>query len=172
MRKRNDIPSDIGDYLKYDETSKTGLRWKKVWGAKNQINIGDESGTLHHKGYYITGFNGKLYLNHRIVYFLHHGYCSDILDHLDCIRSNNNINNLREATAENNQQNAKLSKRNNTGIKGLSIAKNKYWRLQIRKNGKHVFHEIYKLSEKTKDECRVILENKRKEFHGQFANHG
>lgn len=173
MRKRNDIPSDIGDYLKYDETSKTGLRWKKLYGNSRCVSIGDEAGYLNKKqSYYRTKFNNKLYTNHRIIYFLHYSYCPDCIDHIDNDKSNNNISNLREATFSNNQQNRTINKNSTTRVKGLSIIRKTYWQLRIWKNNKIAFLEYYKLSEKTKDECRIILENKRKEFHGQFANHG
>lgn len=173
MIDRNEIPGDIVNYLEYDETSRTGLRWKKLFGKKNQINVGDEAGSFDKcTSYYRTNFNNKSYLNHRIVFFLHNGYCPDILDHEDCIRTNNNINNLREASMSENNINKPIQKNNTTGVKGLSIIRNTCWRLRIRKDRKLIFLETYKLSDKTKDECRVILENKRKDLHGSFANHG
>lgn len=174
MIDRNEIPSDIGDYLQYNETSKTGLRWAKLLNIQcRRINVGDEAGSLNKiSGYYLTTFNGKLYSNHRIIYFLYNGYSPDIIDHIDGNKQNNNINNLREATVSSNNYNSKLSKRNNTGVKGLSIIKQTHWRLKISKNGKVAFLEYYKLTDKTKEECRIILENKRKELHGPFANHG
>lgn len=168
----NEIPSNIGDYLQYDETSSTFLRWKKQTHICNSINVGAEAGYLNKRGYYRIRFNGKKYYNHRIIYFLYHGCCPDVLDHSDNNPSNNNINNLREATLSNNQYNAIIRKDNKTGIKGLYILRNTYWHLQIKKNRKIAFREYYKLDEKTKDECRVILENKRKELHGEYANNG
>ena len=171
MIDRNEIPNNIGEYIEYDETSSTFLRWKKKSAIR--VSIGDEAGNLDkNQSYYRTHFNNIRYSNHRIVYFLNHGYCPDCIDHIDMNKQNNNINNLREATLSNNQQNRTINKNNTTGVKGLSISKNKYWHLQIKKNSKLVFLERYKLTEKTKEECRIILENKRKELHGQFSNHG
>lgn len=170
MIKRNDITNDIRNYLEYDETSSTGLRWKKITGKR--VMVGNEAGYLNNRGYYTTTFNDTQYKNHRIVFFLNHGYCPDILDHIDNDTKNNNINNLREANHEQNNQNAITRKDNKTGVKGLTISQNTYWQLQIKKNGKVAFIEYHKLTDKTKDECRIILENKRKELHGAFANHG
>lgn len=171
--KINEIPENIGDYLEYDETSSTFLRWKKLYGKKNQINVGDEAGYLNKcNRYCLTSFNDIQYKNHRIIYFLHYGYCPNIIDHIDGNPSNNNINNLREATISKNNHNRTINKNSTTGVKGLSIIKQTYWRLKIIKNGKRAFQETYKLTEKTKDECRIILENKRKELHGSFSNHG
>lgn len=173
----NEIPQNIKDYVEYDETSSTFLKWKKAAGKRGII--GNEAGCLNKiTGYYETRFNRKKYKNHRIIFFLHHGYCPDILDHIDNNRQNNNIYNLREASISQNNHNSRIPKNNTTGVKGLSIMKTKnypeleYWKLQIKNNGKLVFQEIYKLIEKTKDECRIILEEKRKELHGQFSNNG
>jgi len=166
----NDIPKNIGEFLEYDETSSTKLRWKRK--SALSVNIGDEAGSLNNNGYYQTKFNGKKYLNHRIIYFLQHGYCPNIIDHIDGNRQNNNINNLREATSAKNNHNRKINKNNKTGVKGLSIYKETYWQLRIKKNGKYVFSKYHLKTEKTKDECRILLENKRKELHGQFSNNG
>lgn len=54
--KANEIPSNIGEYLAYDETSPTGLRWIK---ARQKINVGDPAGSLDNRNYYKTQFNGK-----------------------------------------------------------------------------------------------------------------
>jgi hypothetical protein len=166
----NELPSTIGDYLEYDETSSTFLRWKKKTCKK--INVGEEAGSLKKEGYYNIMFNGKKYLNHRIIYFLIHSYCPECLDHIDNNRQNNNISNIREASRSQNNQNAQIRKDNTTGIKGLYTYKEKYWKLQIYKDRKVAFLKYYKLTDKTKDECRIILENKRKEIHGQFSNNG
>ena len=45
------------------------------------------------------------------------------VDHIDNIRSNNNINNLRWATHVENGQNATISKNNKTGQKGVFYVK-------------------------------------------------
>jgi len=172
---RNEIPKNIGDYLEYDLTSSTGLRWKK---ARQKINVGDTAGCLKKDGYYRITFNKREYKNHRIIYFLHHGYCPECLDHIDGKPKNNNINNLREATISQNNHNSRIPKNNTTGIKGLSIKRNKnypdiqYWCLQITKNKKIAFQEYHLKTEKTKDECRIILEAKRLELHGKFTNNG
>lgn len=169
----NEIPKNIGDYLEYDESSSTFLRWKKLLSIKcRRINVGDEAGYLDKRGYYQTGFNRKSYLNHRIIFFLHHRHCPDCIDHVDGVTTNNKIDNLREASLSENNHNRKINKNNKTKVKGLSTDREKYWRLQIKKNGKCVFLERYLKTDKTEDECRIVLENKRKELHGKFSNHG
>lgn len=171
--KINTIPGNIGDYIKYDETSSTGLRWIK---ARQGINVGDEAGRFNNRSYYSTQFNGKKYQNHRIVYFLHYGYCPNILDHRDTCRTNNKINNLREATLSQNQHNRKLNKNNSTGIKGLSSwtdqrTGTEYWQCQIQGiQGKT--KKFRKDSPNSFEDAKTWLLNNRKAHHGEFTNNG
>lgn len=172
MIDRNEIPKEISNFLEYDGTSSTGLRWKK---ARLNINVGDEAGSLHHNGYYITGFNGKLYLNHRIIYFLMHGYCPDILDHIDNKRSNNNINNLREASLEENRHNSGIPKTNTSGHKNITNLPNdgKYgrFRVVIMVNGKRHSKSLNK-KDFTIDDAIKIRDKMIAELCGDFGNNG
>jgi hypothetical protein len=61
------------------------------------------------------------------------------VDHKDCDPSNNRWDNLRLATASQNQANKKVSRANTSGFKGVSWHKDdKRWRAQIRMGGKKV----------------------------------
>lgn len=168
--KTNEIPSNIGEYLKYDETSSTGLRWIKLYGNKNKINIGDPSGSLDNKNYYNTRFAGKYYKNHRIIFFLHNGFCPDCIDHIDGNPQNNRIENLREASLSQNNCNRKFVK-NSSGHKSVFLhSTGKYWNVRIWKNGQCVINKTFPLSEFQQacnyaDEQRAIL-------HGEFSNNG
>ena len=97
-RKYNPIPfEEMSEYLEYDPTSKTALRWIKKTSPKAPINIGDEAGCLDGGGYYQFRFNGKYYGAHRIVFALCHNEDPGemLIDHIDNIRTNNRIENLR-----------------------------------------------------------------------------
>lgn len=168
--KTNEIPANIGEYLKYDETSSTGLRWIKKSGYI--INVGDAAGSKPKSNYYNTKFKGKHYLNHRIIFFLHNGYCPDILDHIDGNPLNNKIDNLREATYSNNNCNSKIQKNNKLGHKGISIKQNNgivYYRVSITKNKKR--YEKYFPLDKFQEAC-VYADELRKNLHGDFSNNG
>lgn len=169
--KIKEIPSNIGEYLKYDETSPSCLRWVK---ARHHINVGDHAGTLHNRrNYYLTGFAGKLYQNHRIIFFLNFGYCPEIIDHIDGNPQNNRIDNLRESTRSQNNCNSRINSNNSSGYKGISLhssGKYQYWRVQIKKNNKLGISKTFPLSQFQQacnfaDEQRAIL-------HGEFANNG
>lgn len=174
MRINNNIPENIGEYLKYDVTSPSGLRWVKKTSIASRINIEDSAGSFNNRtNYYHTTFDGKKYLNHRVVFFLHNGYCPECIDHIDGNPKNNQISNLREATRSENNCNRKINSNNSSGYKGVSIqskGKYQYWHVQIRKNRQRVISKLFPLSEfqaacDFADEQRALL-------HGEFANNG
>lgn len=171
------IPENIGDYVYYDTSSSSFLRWKIK--SSFRTNIGDMAGSLDKsRGYYRIMINGKSYKNHRIVFFLHHGYCPKVLDHIDGRTENNNINNIREATTEQNNQNAKVRKDNSCGVKGIYTHRRKkypdieYWVLKINKNKKTAFRQEYRKDKYSLEQVTKIIEEKRVEIHGDFANNG
>jgi len=118
-RKFTPIPKDIGDYIAYSEESSTGLVWKVDRGSN--LVKGKEAGHITEKGYFRFSFNGKEYLNNRVVYFL----CTRIdpeekeVDHKDTNKSNNKIWNLRLATQKQNKDNRNKQKNNTSGVTGV-----------------------------------------------------
>jgi hypothetical protein len=106
------------------------LRWK---GAKKP----GCAGTEHPNGYWGVGLHSKTYAAHRIVWLLHHGrWPTELLDHRD--NKENHIENLREATSGENQQNRPKQKNNTSGFVGVSwSAKNQKWRAKIQHQSKH-----------------------------------
>jgi len=83
------------DILLYDEN--TGIfTWKKP--GRNRV-VGAIAGTLHHSGYRYIELQGTQYSEHRLAWL----YCfqewpSNLIDHIDKNRSNNSLDNLREAS--------------------------------------------------------------------------
>ena len=90
---------------------------------------------------------------HRLVglHFLENPENKKCLDHINNIRTDNRLENLRFATLNENSHNAKIRKDNTTGIKGIYFKKsiNKYC-VQIRINSKqkHIGY-FYSLEEAT-----------------------
>ena len=95
------------------------LIWKSKRGCR--IKAGDIAGCKHYSGYIQITINKKSYRAHRLVFFWHHGYMPEFIDHIDRNRSNNKIQNLRPATKLQNQGNRAATKNNLIGLKGI------YW---------------------------------------------
>lgn len=96
---------EMADFLIICETSKSGLRWIKPISRK--IKAGVEAGTLHHGGYYQVRFQGRYYFCSRIIYAIHNQEDPGQLqiDHINRIRSDNRVENLRLVTNRQNHQN-------------------------------------------------------------------
>lgn len=155
---------DFNKYLNY----RNGKLYWKVSNS-NRVKIGDEAGTVNSSGYLNIGLNNKNYLNHRIIFAIHNGYIPKVVDHINGFKTDNRIENLREATRIQNGQNMKLRTSNKSGCKNVSWHKplNK-WKVSLRVNNK-VKHIGYFLNLELADLVAVEARNK---YHLNFANHG
>jgi len=145
-----------------------GLLFWKI-KTRNGIASGKQAGTLNHHGYIHIRLNKKTYQAHRLIFLMHYGYLPEMLDHIDCNRSNNKIENLRPANNIQNQQNQKLSPRSKTGVKGVCFDKTKKQFLaQFRVNRTicKVGHFV------TLEEAANAVQKARSINHKEFANHG
>jgi len=137
--------------------------WKTKVGNKK---IGDKAGCTNSLGYEKVIFRKKEYLVHRIVFALHNGFMPKMLDHIDGNKTNNKIENLREATKKENGYNRKLNKNNKSGIKGINWHKNNNkWQVSINVDGKQKYLGCFKDIEIAKK----VIELNRVEHHKNFA---
>jgi hypothetical protein len=88
-----------------------------------------------------------------------------IADHIDKIKSNNHVSNLRWCSYPQNAQNVNIRKDSTTGFKGVSMYKptNQY-RASIRINGKNTSLGYYATAEQASE----VYEATAKELHGDF----
>ena len=142
-----------------------GLYWRY---KRNNINIGDRVGTITPSGYRSIVINGKRYYEHRIVFFIHHGFFPKEVDHIDGNKLNNNISNLRQATRSQNVCNQKLTTRNKSGVKGVAWNKcSKKWFAQCQVNKKRYTIGLFNDLELAKQK----IQHFREKMHGEFARH-
>lgn len=147
---------------KYDN----GVLYLKVFSHRKPI--GSKIGHLNEKGYLVTSLFGKLVGVHRIVFLMHHGYLPNEIDHIDGNRSNNLIENLREALFCQNQYNSRIRKDNASGYKGVGWYKPKQmWRARCNANKKS-FHLGYF---KNIEDAINVVKKFREIHHGEFAHH-
>jgi hypothetical protein len=105
---------------------------------------------------------------HRMVFLYHKGYLPKIIDHIDNDRSNNRIENLREATQQQNCLNRVAHKNNRSGYKNVHwhSAMNK-WSVLVNVGGSRktigYFDDV--------ELAGLVAEEARAKFHGEFARH-
>ena len=94
----------------------------------------------NHQGYLRIRIDGKKYMAHRLAWFYTYGsWPVDQIDHINGVKSDNRIANLREATNPENCRNKALTCRNKSGYKGVHFdADSNKWRASCRVNGKLV----------------------------------
>lgn len=120
----------IEEYLSYDPENGS-LYWTQK--ASKKTIIGGVAGSVKPTGYICVTFNKKKLFAHRIVWYLHHGYWPSEIDHIDRNPGNNKIENLREVSSRQNQQN---TQRFNFGCY-LTQDTNK-WRARLFVEGKKI----------------------------------
>jgi hypothetical protein len=123
----------------------------------------------HGDGYYKVTVNYKTYLLHRVVWLMHYGDAPEFLDHINGIRTDNRIENLRPATKYENALNSKLRSDNTSGVKGVCWNKKKRkWFARIYVKNKHLSLGYYDDLQAASD----VVKNARLTYHKEFANHG
>jgi len=112
----------------------------------------------------------KTFKLHRLVYQAHYGTIPDKMqiDHINGIRKDNNISNLRLVNHSENNMNRKISKNNTTGYKCITLTNCNTYRVAIRKNKKKVYDKSFKTLEEAIKNRDIQL----KLIHGEFCNLG
>ena len=138
-----------------------------VWAVnRRRGRIGNKVGTVHPNGYLRTTINKKLQSIHRIVYLWHYGELPKFIDHIDGNKLNNRIENLRPANDVENQQNAKLSVKNTSGFKNVTLCpQTKKWAVKIKVYGKQKTIGRYDDIEL----ADLVAQQARAKYHGEFA---
>ena len=141
---------------------------ERVWKMWNTRYSGKEAGTLDISGYSHIQIMSKNYNAHRLAWLYVFNEWPVEIDHINHIKNDNRIENLRAATNSLNSKNRGMQKNNESGFNGISFYKprNK-WRARVKLKGKDVhlgyFDEI-KSAIKARDEANIKYN-----FH---SNHG
>lgn len=99
-----------------------------TWLMSNKKNAysGKTAGTISISGYLVINIGNVQYFLHRLAILYVHGVGgSDQVDHINHVKTDNRIVNLRQVTRSENQRNLSLSKRNTTGEVGVYLDKKK-----------------------------------------------
>lgn len=118
---------------------KTGVfHWSR--DGKN-VKSGDVAGSHDADGYIVINVNGHPLKAHRLAWFWFYGVMpKETIDHINRVRDDNRIENLREATRLEQGHNLGLNIRNKSGHAGVFWSKkSKKWQAQISIKGQR-FH--------------------------------
>lgn len=127
----------LRDALDYDP--QTGVfTWK--FRASKRIHVGDTAGYDGRSGYRRIRFDGVDYEAHRLAWLHVHGeWPAQFIDHINGVRSDNRIANLRAASPSVNAQNQRRARSDNTsGALGVQKTTGGAYRAHIGVRGKQV----------------------------------
>lgn len=113
----------LDNFIYYDSTSRTGIRWKiDIWVGKNRnrkvVSSGDEAGCYNKvTGYYQVRIERRTYRIHRIIPILLGESIKDgwVVDHKNGNKVENKAENLRIVDLDTNAKN-RISRKSNVGI--------------------------------------------------------
>ena len=136
---------------------------------RSKVKVGSIAGSLLKDGYRQVKIGNRSYKVHRVIFLMQYGYLPTQIDHINGIKSDNFIGNLRPATNVTNQYNKKPQKSNTTGHKNIHWCnRSQRYIVSFRIKGKLLNFGSYK----DFIDAKNIAIKKRIELHGEFANHG
>lgn len=153
--------------LHYDIESGV-FRWRNLIGSSNR-KPWDIAGSPHNKGYTSIRIFGKKYMAHRLAWLYVYGElpASD-LDHIDGVKTNNAISNLRKVTNAQNHWNVGMRSTNKSGVKGVHWHKGiGRWVATFKANGVQNFVGSFDSISDAESE----ISKARKNIHGEYARH-
>lgn len=144
------------------------LYWKINTNPSKKL-IGKEAGCKSSNSYGAVNLDGQAYSIHKVIFCMHSGFMPIVVDHINGVRDDHRIENLRAATHVTNNYNKVAQKNNKLGIKNVCWNKQnkKYW-VQLTQNRKKIFSEMFDDLEL----AELVAIMAREKYHGEFANHG
>lgn len=174
MSAKTDLSADYARSLLAYDPGTGKLVWRVNRMAGRHANVvmaraGDEAGYRAPYGVTVR-IDRKLYAAHRLAWLIVHGsWPAKMLDHVNGDPHDNRLENLREASAAENQRNHKRRRDNTSGVKGVWFSKqtNK-WVAEICVGGvKHSLGHYH-----TKECAALARWDAAQKLHGDFASTG
>ena len=148
------------EFLSYDPETGVFL-WVKRPGGKGDTGV--RADHVITTGYRRINIFGRSYAAHRVAWLMTYGHWPYLhLDHINRVRDDNRIVNLREATHEQNMANTAARA---PGLKGTTLHHGS-WRAQVYHRGKTYHLGSYA----TQEEAHAAYCIGAAYFHGRFAN--
>ena len=130
--------------------------------------MGGEAGSNHNKGYRWVFVDGRRYLTHRVIWMMLYGNWPREIDHINHLRADNRLKNLREVSQTENFRNQTKYTNNTSGVCGVVFNKRSgKWKAQMRVCGQSKgFGEYYHWFD------AVCARKSAEHKYGYHINHG
>ena len=138
--------AELKETLVYNEN--TGIF---TWAVKrNGVKKGAIAGWVNSGGHIQITIKGTHHYAHRLAWlYVHDEHPSGQIDHVNRVKSDNRISNLRDVTHTINQWNVGLKNTNSSGYKGVSYAyRQKKWKAAISSAKKYNHIGYYETKER------------------------
>lgn len=102
---------------------------------RGPLKAGAKVGCINLGGYVQIQLDGKIYYGHRLAWLVtHRCWPSQTIDHINGVRSDNRVSNLRDVSCQVNAQNQRGPRSDNktSGYLGVSLHSDGKWQARIR----------------------------------------
>lgn len=158
-------------YLEYFPD--TGFIKFKIPSSRNKIKPGEVAGRVHSKGYihisiFVLGREVEVKA-HRLAWLMHFGAWPEAeIDHINHVKYDNRIENLRAVSGAENQRNKGMSIKNTSGLTGVHFCgKRNGWIGQYCKDGNKIYVGCFSTKHLAFEAVRS-----RRALDGFHENHG
>ena len=160
MAMQSVTQDQLKELLHYDP--ETGVFTNKV--TRNaRAKQGTAAGALTVDGYIVIQISMQKIHAHRLAWLYVHGcWPKNQIDHINRIRNDNRLCNIRDVTPSENIHNASDNSRNTSGYRGVTWnCQSKKWQAQTMVRYKYVYLGLYDCPK----EAFAVVDAKRRELH-------
>ena len=156
------------EYFNYEPS--TGVfTLLKHRGSGERHKPGDTLGTIDKRdGYAGIKIKGRRIGLHRLAWLMTHGEFPVVIDHIDGVRTNNAISNLRGVSVKENARNRRRALGNQSGCTGVQwVPRDETWQVTIGQDSGKIYLGTYK-----DYGMAVHMRKAAEEYLGYHENHG
>ena len=155
--------SELSALFHYDP--ETGNFTRLITVKYNAIK-GSVAGSISTNGYLRIRIRNKYYLSHRLAWLYVYGcWPTQFVDHINGVKTDNRINNLRQAEGSQNYYNTGMRSHNTSGAKGVSLhARTGRWKARCSVNKREFHLGLFD----TVSEASAAYEEFAREHFGEF----